>query len=84
VPWFVYLARCADGTLYCGATNDVAARLATHNAGKGARYTRARLPVELAAKFRCRNKRAALKLEYRIKQLTRAEKQKMISSDCSR
>ncbi|MCY1005661.1 GIY-YIG nuclease family protein [Nannocystis pusilla] len=46
----VYLLRCADGSLYAGITDDLARRLATHNAGKGAKYTRARLPVEIAWK----------------------------------
>ena len=77
--YFVYMARCVDGTFYCGITNDVAARFVAHNAGKGARYTRARLPVALAWKKRVSGKSAALKLEYSLKQLTRAEKQKIIS-----
>ena len=45
--YYVYLLRCADGTLYTGFTNDLARRLAAHNAGKGAKYTRSRLPVDL-------------------------------------
>jgi putative endonuclease len=70
----VYLLRCADDTLYCGITNDVAARLAAHSAGTGARYTRGRGPLELVLKRRCRDKGSALRLEYKIKQLDRRAK----------
>jgi putative endonuclease len=77
--WSVYLARCADGTLYCGITNDLAARVAAHNAGKGAKYTRRRGPIELVFKRGCRAKGTALRLEYAIKQLTRAQKQALIA-----
>ena len=80
MPWFVYLARCSDDTLYCGITNDVAARFVAHNAGKGARYTRARIPIELLVAHRCASKSRALKLEYRVKQLTRAEKQRLVAA----
>lgn len=80
MPWFVYLARCADDTLYCGITNDLVARLAAHNAGKGARYTRTRTPIELVVARRCATKRRALQLEYRVKQLTRAEKQRLVAT----
>ena len=72
--YWVYLLRCADDSLYCGITNDVAARLAAHQAGKGARYTRGRGPLELVIKRRCADKGLALRLEYAIKQLERAEK----------
>ncbi|MCP4722977.1 MAG: GIY-YIG nuclease family protein, partial [Desulfobacteraceae bacterium] len=48
--WQVYLLKCADLSLYCGITNNLKARIDTHNAGKGAKYTRGRLPVELVAK----------------------------------
>ncbi|HEY1546531.1 MAG TPA: GIY-YIG nuclease family protein [Kofleriaceae bacterium] len=80
MAWFVYLARCADDTLYCGITNDVDARLAAHNAGKGARYTRARRPIELVLAQPCANKRHALRVEYRVKQLTRAQKQTLLDA----
>jgi putative endonuclease len=70
----VYLLRCADDTLYCGITNDIAARLAAHSAGTGARYTRGRGPLELVLKRRCRDKGSALRLEYKIKQLDRRAK----------
>jgi len=79
VPWFVYLARCADDTFYCGITNDLVARLTAHNAGKGARYTRTRRPIEILVTRRCTTKGRALRLEYRVKQLTRAQKLTLIA-----
>ena len=72
--WHVYLLRCGDGTLYAGATNDLAGRLARHAAGKGARYTRSRLPVELAWSSRARDRGGALRREAALKRLSRAEK----------
>lgn len=80
VAWFVYLARCADDTLYCGITNDLVARLAAHNAGKGARYTRTRTPIEILATRRCMTKGRALQIEYRVKQLSREQKERLIAS----
>lgn len=73
-PWWVYLVRCADGTLYCGATNDVARRIAAHNAGAGARYTRGRGPVRLLAQMKFSTKSEAMRAEARIKRLPRQEK----------
>jgi len=73
--WFVYLARCADGSLYTGISIDVAARIAAHDAGRGARYTRGRGPLQLCAVRRCASKGAALRLELLIKQLPRAHKE---------
>jgi putative endonuclease len=72
--WHVYLLRCGDGTLYAGATNDLSARLVRHAAGKGARYTRSRLPVELAWSVRVRDRGSALRREAAVKKLSRAEK----------
>ena len=80
MPWFVYLARCADDTFYCGITNDLVARLTAHNAGKGARYTRNRRPIEMLVTRRCTTKGRALQLEYRVKQLTRAQKLKLVAT----
>jgi predicted GIY-YIG superfamily endonuclease len=74
MAWYVYLARCADDTLYCGITNDVEARLAAHAAGKGAKYTRGRGPLELIGAKRLRDKGRALRLEHAVKQLTRRQK----------
>jgi len=72
--WVVYVVRCADDTLYCGITNDLTARLAAHAAGKGAKYTRGRGPLELVATQRCRDKRIALRIEHAVKRLPRPAK----------
>ena len=80
VPWFVYIVRCRDGSLYTGATNDLDKRVRAHNDGKGARYTRSRRPVELVFSRRARDKSSALRQEYRLKQLTRAEKLALTSA----
>lgn len=72
--WRVYILRCGDGTLYTGATNDLAARLLAHAAGRGARYTRSRLPVALAWNAPARGRSGALRREAAIKRLPRAEK----------
>jgi predicted GIY-YIG superfamily endonuclease len=79
--WIVYLLRCGDGTLYCGITNDLPARLAAHAAGKGAKYTRGRGPLELLAQQRCRDKRVALRIEHAVKKLRRRDK---LTLDASR
>ena len=71
---FVYLLRCADGSLYCGWTVDVERRVAAHNTGRASRYTARRRPVALAASWELESERAARSLEWRIKQLTRAQK----------
>ncbi len=78
VSFYVYLLRCADGTLYTGYTDDPVRRTKVHNAGKGAKYTRARLPVELVYQEACADKSDALRREYEIKQLTRVQKLKLI------
>lgn len=75
--WVCYLLRCADDTLYCGITNDLDKRIAAHNAGTAAKYTRTRGPVELAYVESCADKSAALKREMAIKQMTRSEKVKL-------
>jgi putative endonuclease len=76
--WFVYILRCADGTLYTGYTNDVDARVKKHNAGKGAKYTKSKLPVVACHIESWDSKSLAMKREYRIKQLTRAQKLALI------
>ena len=76
---WVYVLRCADGSLYCGWTPDVGARLAAHQAGRGARYTRSRLPVELAWSQRMPDRSAALREEARIKRLSRREKLALVA-----
>ena len=72
--WHVYMVRCADDSLYTGCTNDLLKRVAAHNAGKGARYTRSRRPVEVVWSVRVKDRSAALSREARVKQLTRSEK----------
>ncbi len=76
--WYVYILECADGTLYTGITTDINKRILVHNKGKGAKYTRTRLPVRLRALFEAENRSEASKEEYRIKQLSRFEKLKLI------
>ncbi len=74
MSWVCYLLRCADDTLYCGITNDLDKRLAAHNAGEGAKYTRGRTPMQLVYVEPCADKSAALKRELQIKRLSRSEK----------
>lgn len=74
----MYILRCADDTLYCGWTNDLEHRLKTHNSGKGAKYTRSRLPVELVYSESAASPSAALRREREIKKLSRGEKLKLI------
>ena len=76
-PAFVYLLRCRDGSLYCGWTYDLAGRVAKHQAGTASRYTRSRLPVELAWSAELPGRTEAMREEIRIKRLPRAEKQRM-------
>lgn len=71
---YVYIVQCADSSLYTGYTRNVERRVATHNAGKGSRYTRAHLPVKLLASWSFEGKGEALRAEYAIKQLPRAQK----------
>jgi putative endonuclease len=72
--WHVYIVRCADGTLYTGVARDLTARLAAHNAGRGAKYTRTRLPVALIYRETAADRAAALRREHEIKRLPRARK----------
>ncbi|RLB88598.1 MAG: GIY-YIG nuclease family protein [Deltaproteobacteria bacterium] len=72
--WQVYLLKCADLSLYCGITNNLKARINTHNAGRGAKYTRGRLPVTLVAASLEMTKSQALKCELYIKKLPRPKK----------
>lgn len=80
--WFVYLLRCADGTLYTGVTTDPDRRLAEHSAGVGARYTRARLPVEMVHVEPAPDRAAACRREAALKKLPRAAKLALISAAC--
>ena len=74
----VYLLRCADGTLYCGWTTDMEARLEAHNAGKGAKYTRSRRPVALVYTEEYEDRHEALSREWHIKRISRAEKERLL------
>lgn len=75
---YVYLLLCADGSYYCGYTTDTTRRLKAHNAGKGAKYTKGRRPCKLVYAERFASKREALRREFKIKQLTHAEKEMLI------
>ena len=79
--WVVYMARCGDGTLYTGITVDLKRRIALHNAGKGAKYTRSRRPVEPAYASELMTRSNALKEENRIKSLTRTKKLMIIKEN---
>ena len=78
--WFVYLARCADGSLYTGIARDVGERIRAHDAGKGAKYTRGRGPLQVCAVRRCRSKGDALRLELAVKALTRPVKESLTTT----
>ncbi len=75
---YVYILHCADGTLYTGWTVDLQKRVAAHNAGKGAKYTKSRCPVELVYYECWADKSSALRREYQIKQMARTEKWNLI------
>lgn len=77
---YTYLLRCADGTLYCGWTNDLEKRVAAHNAGTGAKYTKPRRPVELTYYETFATKQEAMRREAEIKRLTRQEKLSLIEA----
>ncbi|MEG1535718.1 MAG: GIY-YIG nuclease family protein [Clostridia bacterium] len=79
--FYIYILECADGTLYCGYTNDIVARVATHNAGKGAKYTKGRLPVEMIYSEQFDTKSQALIRECAIKKLSRKEKLLLVGKD---
>jgi len=76
--YYAYLARCNDGTLYAGYTNDIKNREAKHNEGKGARYTRIRRPIKIVWNEEFSTKSEAMKREYELKHLTKKEKEGLI------
>ncbi len=76
----VYILQCSDGTLYTGWTNNIQRRILAHNSGRGAKYTKSRRPVLLVYTEPAATKEDALKREYAIKQMTRAQKLKLISA----
>ena len=78
MSYYTYVVKCSDGSLYTGYTNDLEKRVSAHNEGKGARYTRSRRPVELVYYEEYPTKEEAMSREWHIKQLTRAEKEKII------
>jgi putative endonuclease len=78
--WSVYIVECRDKSLYTGITNNLEKRIETHNSGKGAKYTRARRPIKLKYYEEIENKSLALKREFAIKQLTRAQKNQLINN----
>jgi putative endonuclease len=77
---YVYIVLCSDDTLYTGYTTNIERRIATHNTGKGARYTRARLPVSLVASWERSTKSEALRMEYALKRFPRAQKLLLINA----
>ena len=81
VPYYVYILRCADGTLYTGSTTDVQARETTHNSGRGAKYTAARRPVRVAYSEEYESRSAAQKREAQLKRWTKATKEALIAGD---
>lgn len=79
--WVLYILECKDGTLYTGITDDLERRLAAHRTGKGAKYTRGRGPLMLRYTEICEDLSHALRREYAVKQLKRAEKLALISEN---
>lgn len=77
---YVYILECVDGTLYTGYTNNLDKRIKVHNKGKGAKYTRARLPVKLVYYEELTTKSQALKREYAIKSMNRQDKIELINA----
>ncbi|HYQ00326.1 MAG TPA: GIY-YIG nuclease family protein [Polyangiaceae bacterium] len=75
----MYIARCSDGSLYTGIARDVLLRIAAHNAGRGARYTRGRGPLSVCAERRCTSKGDALRLELAVKRLPRPDKETLLA-----
>jgi len=78
--WYLYILRCRDGSLYTGITTDVDKRLEAHRAGKGAKYTRGRGPLELVYSEACGDHSTALRREMEVKALPREEKLKLINT----
>ena len=76
---YAYILECADGSYYCGWTNDLEKRVKTHNEGKGGKYTRARLPVKLAYFEEFDTKEEAMSREWHLKRLSHSQKQALIT-----
>lgn len=77
---YTYILKCKDDSLYTGWTNDLKKRITSHNAGKGAKYTKARRPVELVYYEEFQTREEAMKREYAIKQLSRKEKEALVKT----
>jgi len=80
MTYYAYISLCADGTYYCGYTTDLEKREKTHNGGKGAKYTRSRLPVKIVYHEEFSTKSEALSREWHLKKLSHTEKEKLINS----
>ena len=80
---YVYMLRCRDGSLYTGWTNDLDKRVKTHQSGQGGRYTRSRLPVKLVYFETYPTKQEAMRREWELKRLSKAEKEKLVRGDHS-
>ena len=80
VSWWVYMVRCGDGSLYTGMAKDVARRAEEHNSGKGAKYTRSRLPVTVVYREECADRSEALRREAAIKKLPRPQKIRLLEA----
>ena len=78
--WYIYILECSDGTFYTGITNNIEKRLKTHREGKGAKYTRTRLPLTLLCFTTVKTKSEALKYEYKIKQLPKNKKVEFLNN----
>ena len=79
MSWFVYILECNDNSLYTGITNDLKKRVSAHNSGKGAKFTKARLPVRLVYREPYKTKGDSLKREFEIKKMKRTEKLDLIN-----
>ena len=79
MKWCVYILKCSDGNLYTGISNNLSKRIDIHNSGKGAKYTKSRLPVTLVYEEYTQNKSRSLKREIEIKKLTRSKKIELIN-----
>ncbi|MBS1269794.1 MAG: hypothetical protein MAG794_00746 [Gammaproteobacteria bacterium] len=80
MPWYVYMLRCADGSLYTGVATDIKRRVQEHNAGEGAKYTRGRTPVALVYAERCVDRSRAVKRECVIKRMNRLHKLRLLET----
>lgn len=81
VAWFLYILRCADGSLYTGITTDLERRLQKHQKGRASKYTRSRLPVKLVYQERCQGRANALIREFAVKALAKAKKE-VLAGQC--